>query len=207
MWCYIHIVLYILLYRSSKKAEDGLRRSFSNHLRFCMQSTPMNIRQLQPLWFLLGTERVCQNTFAIILVLLWMTVLMITKFTIQTAQWLSLIFMLPCRQFKWPLLSIPFIKRLFLQLLRNTCCATVPQFSNLISLLVIPSSACGRAASGVVWAAVRDTGSVMERQRDFWPWPLAEVESAKPWGAHELQITVGTIWYGVCVCGKEFKTV
>ncbi|XP_003200751.2 midasin [Danio rerio] len=41
----------------NKKAEESLRRSFSNHLRFCMQSTPMNIRQLQPLWFLLGTER------------------------------------------------------------------------------------------------------------------------------------------------------
>lgn len=42
---------------ANKQAEAGLRRSLSNHLRFCMQSTPMNIRQLQPLWFLLGTER------------------------------------------------------------------------------------------------------------------------------------------------------
>ncbi|XP_051581140.1 midasin isoform X2 [Myxocyprinus asiaticus] len=43
--------------RGNKKAEAGLCRSLSNHLRFCMQSTPVNIRQLQPLWFLLGTER------------------------------------------------------------------------------------------------------------------------------------------------------
>ncbi|TRZ01341.1 hypothetical protein DNTS_001208 [Danionella cerebrum] len=41
----------------SKKADECLQKSFSNHLRFCIQSTPMNIRQLQPIWFLLGTER------------------------------------------------------------------------------------------------------------------------------------------------------
>lgn len=45
--------------RGSQNEEEDLRRSLSNHLRFCMQSTPMNIRLLQPMWFLLSTKRVC----------------------------------------------------------------------------------------------------------------------------------------------------
>lgn len=45
--------------RGSKNEEEDLRRSLSNHLRFCVQSTPMNIRLLQPMWFLLNTKRVC----------------------------------------------------------------------------------------------------------------------------------------------------
>ncbi|GAA6099361.1 midasin isoform X1 [Tachysurus ichikawai] len=44
-------------HRGSKIEEEDLQRSLSNHLRFCMQSTPMNIRLLQPLWFLLNTKR------------------------------------------------------------------------------------------------------------------------------------------------------
>uniref|UniRef100_A0A8C3A899 Midasin n=1 Tax=Cyclopterus lumpus TaxID=8103 RepID=A0A8C3A899_CYCLU len=38
-------------------AEDSLRRELSRHLRYCLQSTPMNVSQLQPLWFLLSSDR------------------------------------------------------------------------------------------------------------------------------------------------------
>lgn len=40
------------------EAEDNLRRELSRHLRYCLQSTPMNVTQLQPLWFLLSSDRV-----------------------------------------------------------------------------------------------------------------------------------------------------
>uniref|UniRef100_A0A8C4E441 Midasin n=1 Tax=Dicentrarchus labrax TaxID=13489 RepID=A0A8C4E441_DICLA len=38
-----------------------LRRELSRHLRYCLQSTPMNVSQLQPLWFLLTSDRVSNN--------------------------------------------------------------------------------------------------------------------------------------------------
>uniref|UniRef100_A0A7N6BG26 Midasin n=1 Tax=Anabas testudineus TaxID=64144 RepID=A0A7N6BG26_ANATE len=34
-----------------------LRRELSRHLRYCLQSTPMNVSQLQALWFLLSSDR------------------------------------------------------------------------------------------------------------------------------------------------------
>ncbi|XP_064196020.1 midasin isoform X1 [Anguilla rostrata] len=37
--------------------EGSLRRSLSQHHRFCLHSTPMNVRQLQALWYLLSSER------------------------------------------------------------------------------------------------------------------------------------------------------
>ncbi|XP_062857908.1 midasin [Trichomycterus rosablanca] len=43
--------------RENKDDETQLFQSLSNHLRFCVHSTPMNVRLLQPLWFLLNTER------------------------------------------------------------------------------------------------------------------------------------------------------
>lgn len=76
----------------NKKAEDSLRRSFSNHLRFCMQSTPMNIRQLQPLWFLLGTERPVEE-----LPLVWCDLLSETL----AALWSSSVTSDPERWLKW----------------------------------------------------------------------------------------------------------
>uniref|UniRef100_A0AAQ6AJN3 Midasin n=1 Tax=Amphiprion ocellaris TaxID=80972 RepID=A0AAQ6AJN3_AMPOC len=42
-------------------AEDCLRRELSRHLRYCLQSTPMNVSQLQPLWFLLSSDRVSRT--------------------------------------------------------------------------------------------------------------------------------------------------
>uniref|UniRef100_A0A8C1Z8M3 Midasin n=1 Tax=Cyprinus carpio TaxID=7962 RepID=A0A8C1Z8M3_CYPCA len=85
-------LLYLSVTPSSKEAEDGLRRSFSNHLRFCMQSTPMNIRQLQPLWFLLGTERPVEE-----LPLVWCELLSETL----AALWSGSVTSDPDRWLKW----------------------------------------------------------------------------------------------------------
>ncbi|XP_065113160.1 midasin [Paramisgurnus dabryanus] len=78
--------------RGNKQAEAGLRRSLSNHLRFCMQSTPMNIRQLQPLWFLLGTERPVEE-----LPLVWCELLSETL----AALWSGSVTSDPDRWLKW----------------------------------------------------------------------------------------------------------
>ncbi|KAJ8008932.1 hypothetical protein DPEC_G00083550 [Dallia pectoralis] len=50
-------LLQLALTLSDRELEERLRREVSQHLRFCLQSTPMNVRQLQPLWFLLSSER------------------------------------------------------------------------------------------------------------------------------------------------------
>ncbi|XP_049611993.1 midasin isoform X4 [Syngnathus scovelli] len=40
-----------------QEALDSLRLEVSKHLRYCLQSTPMSVTQLQPLWFLLRSEK------------------------------------------------------------------------------------------------------------------------------------------------------
>uniref|UniRef100_A0A3Q2D7A0 Midasin n=1 Tax=Cyprinodon variegatus TaxID=28743 RepID=A0A3Q2D7A0_CYPVA len=45
-----------LLLLADHNAEACLRRQLSRHLRFCLQSTPMNVGQLQCLWFLLSSD-------------------------------------------------------------------------------------------------------------------------------------------------------
>ncbi|XP_028858240.1 midasin [Denticeps clupeoides] len=40
-----------------RETVNAVRSAVSQHLRFCLQSTPISIRQLHPLWFLLGSER------------------------------------------------------------------------------------------------------------------------------------------------------
>ncbi|KAK2856665.1 hypothetical protein Q5P01_005400 [Channa striata] len=50
-------LLHLTLSPSDQESEDSLRRELSRHLRFCLQSTPMNVSQLQPLWFLLSSDR------------------------------------------------------------------------------------------------------------------------------------------------------
>ncbi|XP_029902559.1 midasin isoform X2 [Myripristis murdjan] len=50
-------LLQLALTQGDQEAEDSLRRELSRHLRFCLQSTPMNVSQLQPLWFLLSSDR------------------------------------------------------------------------------------------------------------------------------------------------------
>lgn len=47
---------------SDRDTEDSLCRELSQHLRFCLQSTPMNVSQLQSLWFLLSSDRVSEET-------------------------------------------------------------------------------------------------------------------------------------------------
>lgn len=46
---------------SDQKTEESLRRELSRHLRYCLQSTPINLSHLQPLWFLLSSEKVCKT--------------------------------------------------------------------------------------------------------------------------------------------------
>ncbi|KAF3702507.1 Midasin Dynein-related AAA-ATPase MDN1 MIDAS-containing protein [Channa argus] len=50
-------LLNLTLSPGDQESEDRLRRELSRHLRYCLQSTPMNVRQLQPLWFLLSSDR------------------------------------------------------------------------------------------------------------------------------------------------------
>ncbi|KAM7394956.1 hypothetical protein PAMA_006612 [Pampus argenteus] len=50
-------LLHLALSPGDQDAEDSLRRELSRHLRYCLQSTPMNVSQLQPLWFLLSSDR------------------------------------------------------------------------------------------------------------------------------------------------------
>ncbi|XP_068197957.1 midasin isoform X4 [Antennarius striatus] len=50
-------LLHLALSPGDQDAEDSLRREVSRHLRFCLQSTPMNVSQLQPLWVLLSSDR------------------------------------------------------------------------------------------------------------------------------------------------------
>ncbi|KAM9355690.1 midasin [Pholidichthys leucotaenia] len=50
-------LLHLALSPGDQETEDCLRRELSRHLRYCLQSTPMNVRQLQPLWFLLSSDR------------------------------------------------------------------------------------------------------------------------------------------------------
>ncbi|KAM9840331.1 midasin [Aulostomus maculatus] len=50
-------LLQLALGPGDQEAEDSLRRELSRHLRYCLQSTPMNVSQLQALWFLLSSDR------------------------------------------------------------------------------------------------------------------------------------------------------
>ncbi|XP_032398227.1 midasin [Etheostoma spectabile] len=50
-------LLHLALSPGDQEAEDSLRPELSRHLRYCLQSTAMNVSQLQPLWFLLSSDR------------------------------------------------------------------------------------------------------------------------------------------------------
>ncbi|XP_028296182.1 midasin isoform X2 [Gouania willdenowi] len=50
-------LLLLTLAPRDQEAEDCLRRELSRHLRYCLQSTPINVSQLQPLWFLLSSDK------------------------------------------------------------------------------------------------------------------------------------------------------
>ncbi|KAM9782721.1 LOW QUALITY PROTEIN: midasin [Neosynchiropus ocellatus] len=42
---------------SSNEVNEGLRQELSRHLRYCLQSTTMNVSQLQSLWFMFRSDR------------------------------------------------------------------------------------------------------------------------------------------------------
>ncbi|XP_028997386.1 midasin [Betta splendens] len=50
-------LLYLALSPGDQEAEDSLRRELSRHLRYCLQSTSMNVSQFQAFWFLLSSDR------------------------------------------------------------------------------------------------------------------------------------------------------
>ncbi|XP_011610045.2 midasin isoform X2 [Takifugu rubripes] len=50
-------LLHLAFSPGDRKAEDSLRRELSRHLRYCLQSTPINLSHLQPLWFLLSSDK------------------------------------------------------------------------------------------------------------------------------------------------------
>ncbi|KAM6915471.1 midasin [Xenentodon cancila] len=59
-------LLYLALSPGDQEPEDCLRRELSRHLRYCLQSTPTNVRLLQSLWFLLSSDRLAEE-----LLLVW----------------------------------------------------------------------------------------------------------------------------------------
>ncbi|KAF5899322.1 midasin-like, partial [Clarias magur] len=84
------------IHRGSKHEDEDLRGSLSNHLRFCIQSTPMSVRLLQPLWFLHRTERPLDE-----LPLVWCELLSETL----AALWSGSVTSDPERWLKWSPLS------------------------------------------------------------------------------------------------------
>ncbi|KAM4522940.1 midasin [Odontesthes bonariensis] len=54
-------LLHLSLSPGDQEAEDSLRRELSRHLRYCLQSTPMNVGQLRSLWFLLSSDTVAEE--------------------------------------------------------------------------------------------------------------------------------------------------
>uniref|UniRef100_A0A3P8RPW4 Midasin n=1 Tax=Amphiprion percula TaxID=161767 RepID=A0A3P8RPW4_AMPPE len=79
-----------------QEAEDCLRRELSRHLRYCLQSTPMNVSQLQPLWFLLSSDRPAEE-----LPLVWCELLS----EALAALWTCSVTSEPDRWLKWDPLS------------------------------------------------------------------------------------------------------
>ncbi|XP_061563343.1 midasin [Cololabis saira] len=54
-------LLYLALSPGDQESENVLRRELSRHLRYCLQSTPMNVGLLQCLWFLLSSDRLAEE--------------------------------------------------------------------------------------------------------------------------------------------------
>ncbi|KAL2081973.1 hypothetical protein ACEWY4_021791 [Coilia grayii] len=75
---------------------NAVRSGVSQHLRFCLQSTPINIRQLHPLWFLLSSERPVEA-----LQFVWCELLS----EVLVAFWSSSVTSNPERWLKWSPLS------------------------------------------------------------------------------------------------------
>uniref|UniRef100_A0A3Q1FB83 Midasin AAA ATPase 1 n=1 Tax=Acanthochromis polyacanthus TaxID=80966 RepID=A0A3Q1FB83_9TELE len=89
-------LLHLALSPGDQEAEDCLRRELSRHLRYCLQSTPMNVSQLQPLWFLLSSDRPAEE-----LPLVWCELLS----EALAALWTCSVTSEPNRWLKWDPLS------------------------------------------------------------------------------------------------------
>ncbi|XP_023122208.2 midasin [Amphiprion ocellaris] len=89
-------LLHLALSPGDQEAEDCLRRELSRHLRYCLQSTPMNVSQLQPLWFLLSSDRPAEE-----LPLVWCELLS----EALAALWTCSVTSEPDRWLKWDPLS------------------------------------------------------------------------------------------------------
>uniref|UniRef100_A0A3Q3KQB7 Midasin n=1 Tax=Mastacembelus armatus TaxID=205130 RepID=A0A3Q3KQB7_9TELE len=89
-------LLHLALSPGDQEAEDSLRRELSRHLRYCLQSTPMNVGQLQPLWFLLSSDRPAEE-----LQFVWCDLLS----EALAALWTSSVTSDPDRWLKWDPLS------------------------------------------------------------------------------------------------------
>lgn len=85
-------LLHMALSPRDQDTEDGLRDDLSRHLCYCLQSTPMNVSQLQPLWFLLSTGRPAEE-----LQLVWCKLLT----EALSALWTSSVTSDPDRWLKW----------------------------------------------------------------------------------------------------------
>ncbi|XP_030636974.1 midasin [Chanos chanos] len=100
-------LLQLSVSQGDREAESSVQRDLSHHLHFCMQSTPLNARQLQPLWFLLNTERPAEE-----LQLVWCELLS----EALAALWCSSVTSDPERWLKWSPLG-PEEKKIFRSLL------------------------------------------------------------------------------------------
>ncbi|KAI3364212.1 hypothetical protein L3Q82_010816 [Scortum barcoo] len=89
-------LLQLALSPGDQEAEDSLRRELSRHLRYCLQSTPMNVSQLQPLWFLLSSDKPAEE-----LQFVWCELLS----EALAALWTSSVTSDPDRWLKWDPLS------------------------------------------------------------------------------------------------------
>ncbi|XP_023255145.1 midasin-like, partial [Seriola lalandi dorsalis] len=85
-------LLHLALSPGDQEAEDSLRRELSRHLRYCLQSTPMNVSQLQALWFLLSSDRPAEE-----LQFVWCELLS----EALSALWTSCVTSDPDRWLKW----------------------------------------------------------------------------------------------------------
>ncbi|XP_062266826.1 midasin [Platichthys flesus] len=85
-------LLHLALSPGDQEAEESIRRELSRHLRYCLQSTPMNVSQLQPLWFLLSSDRPSED-----LQFVWCDLLS----EALSALWTSYVTSSPDRWLKW----------------------------------------------------------------------------------------------------------
>ncbi|XP_061756335.1 midasin isoform X2 [Nerophis ophidion] len=85
-------IIHLSFSHCDKEAEDRLHLELSRHLHYCLQSTPMNVTQLLPLWFLLKSEMPAEK-----LQLVWCELL----YEALVALWTNSVTVDPDRWLKW----------------------------------------------------------------------------------------------------------